>query len=219
MRAPRGYLDPHPSGSPHPHCRFRWHRVHARGRGFLPGEAFIDPEFPITTPGSVEHSIGTLPSSTESPSRSLKTKELIPPPDGGPQPRTDTPTPCGCGKDPCSLDTGRKSSLSRPQRHPHPTGVGWSFPSDQALRRLRSLRGFSPVVRDLETSVSTIHPLRGFSKPRSYPPPPMGFSPHLSELRKTTSPAGHSRKPVGDSPTISSATPSSYLKAAIQAAK
>ena len=56
------------------------------------------PSSPITTPGSVEHSIGTLPGSTESPSRSLKTKELIPPPDGGPQPLTDTPTPCGCGK-------------------------------------------------------------------------------------------------------------------------
>ena len=73
------------------------------------------PSSPITTPGSVEHSIGTLPGSTESPSRSLKTKELIPPPDSGPEPLTDTPTPYGCGKDRWSLDTGRKSSLSRPQ--------------------------------------------------------------------------------------------------------
>jgi hypothetical protein len=108
------------------------------------------------------------------------------------------------------------------KRHPHPAGVGLSSPSDQPLRRLQSLRGFSPVVRDLETSASTIHPLRGFSKPRSYPPPPMGFSPHLSELRKTPSPAGHSRKGLSARPpssTISSATPSSYLKAAIQAAK
>ena len=28
-------------------------------------------------------------------------------------------------------------------------------------------------------------PLRGFAKPRNYPPPPMGLSSHLSELRKT----------------------------------
>lgn len=53
---------------------------------------------PITTPRSVEHSIGTLPSPTESPCRSLKTKELIPPPDGGPEPLTDTPTPYGIRK-------------------------------------------------------------------------------------------------------------------------
>lgn len=121
------------------------------------------PSSPITTPRSVEYSIGTLPSPTESPSRSLKTKELIPPPDGGPQPLTDTPTPCGCGKDPCSLDTGRKSSLSRPQRHPHPTGVGWSFPSDQTLRRLRSLRGFSPVVETWR------HPRRPFILYEDFP--------------------------------------------------
>jgi hypothetical protein len=135
---------------------------------------------------------------------------------GGPEPLTDTPTPYGCGKDPCSLDTGRKSSLSRPQRHPHPTGVGWSFPSDQTLRRLRSLRGFSPVVRDLETSASTIHPLRGIFQTTQLSPTSDGFSPHLSELRKTPSPAGHSRKGLSARPpssTISSTAPSSYLKA------
>jgi hypothetical protein len=60
------------------------------------------------------------------------------------------------------------------QRHPHPAGVGLSSPSDQPLRRLRSLRGFSHVFRDLKTSALTI-PLRGFAKPRNYPPPPMGF--------------------------------------------
>ena len=50
---------------------------------------------PITTPRSVEYSIGTPPGPTKSPCRSLKTKELIPPPDGGPERLTDTPTPYG----------------------------------------------------------------------------------------------------------------------------
>ena len=70
------------------------------------------------------------------------------------------------------------------KRHPHPAGVGLSSPSDQPLRRLQSLRGFSHVFRGLKTSALTI-PLRGFAKPRNYPPPPMGLSSHLSELRKT----------------------------------
>jgi hypothetical protein len=83
---------------------------------------------PITTPGSVEHSTGTPPSPAKSPSRSLKTKELIPPPDGGPEPLTDTPTPYGCGKDRWSLDTGRKRSLSRHQKASSPCGCGFVIP-------------------------------------------------------------------------------------------
>ena len=83
---------------------------------------------PITTPRSVEYSIGTPPGPTKSPCRSLKTKELIPPPDGGPERLTDTPTPYGCGKDRWSLDTGRKRSLSRHQKASSPCGCGFVIP-------------------------------------------------------------------------------------------
>jgi hypothetical protein len=90
---------------------------------------------------------------------------------------------CRRGMPQLEQDTKLTRNMKLPYKD-HPTGVGLSSPSDQPLRRLQSLRGFSHVFRDLKTSALTI-PLRGFAKPRNYPPPPMGLSSHLSELRKT----------------------------------
>ena len=103
-------------------------RASARGRVFIRRLAFINCGVPRLPHLAVSNTLGTPPSPAKSPCRSLKTKELIPPPDGGPERLTDTPTPYGCGKDRWSLDTGRKRSLSRHQKASSPYGCGVVIP-------------------------------------------------------------------------------------------